>query len=104
MTVREQNTALPTAQIAALCRNFSVARLHVFGSALRSDFRKDSDVDLLVEFLPGARIGFFRFMDLQFALEKLLGRKVDLRTPAEFPERLQHHLRETAESVYVDQR
>lgn len=52
--------------------------LALFGSALRKDFRSDSDVDLLVEFEPDAPIGFLEFTALQNELSDLLHRKVDL--------------------------
>lgn len=61
-----------------LCRRYQVAELAVFGSALRDDFRADSDIDLLVEFEPDAPRGLFRFVQLQYDLEDLFGRQVDL--------------------------
>jgi len=60
---------------------FSVKSISVFGSVVRGDERPDSDVDLLVEFEPDARIGFFAFARLQRRLSELLGRPVDLVTP-----------------------
>lgn len=65
--------------VAALCRQFGVARLDVFGSAARgSDFDPQvSDADLLVQFAP-QDISFAAFLDLKDALETLLGRSVDL--------------------------
>jgi len=66
--------------LAALCRRYGVARLEVFGSAARDagfDSRR-SDADFLVTFEPAARNDFARFADLKEALEKLLGRQVDL--------------------------
>ncbi|MFA9560922.1 MAG: nucleotidyltransferase family protein, partial [Nitrospirota bacterium] len=44
--------SLPKDAIAAFCREHGIRRLAVFGSALRADFRPDSDIDLLVEFEP----------------------------------------------------
>jgi len=52
--------------------------LSIFGSAIRADFRADSDIDLLVQFDPSARIGFLALAALQRELSDLLGRKVDL--------------------------
>lgn len=68
---------LPRDGIADLCRRYRVRELSIFGSALRDDFRDDSDLDLLVEFEPNAKIGV-ELIDLQLALEDLLGRRVDL--------------------------
>lgn len=69
---------IPMAAIRVLCVRHRIKELSVFGSALRSDFRPDSDVDLLVEFAPDAQVGFLQFTALQNELSELLGRKVDL--------------------------
>ena len=67
--------------IAVLCRKYGVARLSLFGSALRSDFDPArSDIDVLVDFLPGEHKSLFKLLEMQRALEQLLGRKVDLTT------------------------
>lgn len=68
------------AAIDALCRQYGVRRLDVFGSALRSDFdAASSDVDFVVDFepgVPGARLD--RYFGFKGALESLLNRSVDL--------------------------
>jgi len=66
--------------IAALCERFAVARLDIFGSALRDDFRPgESDLDLLVEFAPmdphALADAYFGLLD---SLRELLGPKIDL--------------------------
>ncbi len=48
---------LPEAEIADICRRHQVRELSLFGSAARGEMRPDSDIDLLVDFLPGARPG-----------------------------------------------
>jgi len=68
--------------IAGLCRRCGVRRLSFFGSVLRDDFGPDSDVDVLVEFQPDAGVGLFEFVDLQSELSQVMGRNVDLHTPA----------------------
>jgi len=65
----------------ALLDAFSVKSLSVFGSTARDEARPESDVDLLVEFAPDARIGLFEFVRLKNALTELLGVPVDLVTP-----------------------
>lgn len=74
---------IPTQGIAEFCRRHHVRRLAFFGSVLREDFRPDSDVDVLVEFEQGARVGL-RFFAMEQELSELLGRKVDLNTPGFF--------------------
>ena len=60
-------------------RALGVARLALFGSVLRGEARPDSDVDLLVQFSPGAKT-FDRFLALSELLEARLGRRVELVT------------------------
>jgi predicted nucleotidyltransferase len=64
--------------LADLCRQYQVRELALFGSAARGEARADSDIDLLVEFLPEAHIGLMDYAGLMLDLSKLLGRKVDL--------------------------
>ncbi|MCS6802288.1 MAG: DUF86 domain-containing protein [Dehalococcoidia bacterium] len=61
--------------IAAVCRRYGIMRLSLFGSALREDFRPESDLDLLADFAPDA--GLARFAAAE-ALSALFGRPVDL--------------------------
>lgn len=74
---------LPAAEIAGFCRRHGIARLSLFGSVLRADFSADSDVDVLVVFMPERAPGFIGFAGLQLELSGILGRRVDLRTPAD---------------------
>jgi predicted nucleotidyltransferase len=68
--------------LAAVCRNYGVARLWLFGSALRDDYDPHrSDIDVLVEFLAGARRSLFTLLRMQHDLSDLFGREVDLTTP-----------------------
>ena len=66
-------------RVRDLCARHGVARLELTGSAARSDFDPArSDIDLLVEFLPGARVSALQFVELSDALEQAFGRRVDL--------------------------
>jgi predicted nucleotidyltransferase len=67
--------------IAAFCQRNHIRRLALFGSVVREDFGPHSDVDVLVEFEPGHTPGL-AFFAMQDELSDLLGRKVDLNTPA----------------------
>ncbi len=69
--------------IAEFCFKHHITRLAFFGSVLRDDFRPDSDVDVLAWFHPDHIPGLFRFMAMQNELMDIIGRTVDLRTPAE---------------------
>ena len=65
-------------KLADLCRQYHVRELSVFGSAARGEMRPDSDIDLLVEFIPEAKVNLFEYSGLMLDLSKLIGRKVDL--------------------------
>ena len=77
------NVHLPTPQLAEICERHGIARLSLFGSVLRDDFGPDSDVDMLVEFLPSVRCGLLGMARIERELSDLIGHPVDLRTPAE---------------------
>ncbi|MCP9452679.1 MAG: nucleotidyltransferase family protein [Nitrospira sp.] len=93
---------LPKDKIAEFCRTHHIRRLAVFGSALRSDFRPDSDIDILVEFEPEHIPGFFGMARLERELSALLGgRKVDLRTPEDLSRYFRQQVLEKAEVQYA---
>jgi len=71
---------VPQEEIAEFCRRHGIRRLSLFGSVLRDDFGPDSDVDVLVEFNPGATPGLFGLAGMEIELSEMLGRKVDLNT------------------------
>ena len=67
--------------LAELCRRHRISRLSLFGSVLKGTDRPDSDIDLLVEFEPGATPGLLGMASIEAELSELLGgRRVDLRT------------------------
>lgn len=72
---------IPKDRIAEFCKKNHIRKLSIFGSALRDDFAVESDIDILVEFSPGTRVGLIRFAGLEMELEEILGRRVDLNTP-----------------------
>ena len=83
-----------------LCEEYGVGELSVFGSILREDFGAGSDIDLLVEFLPGIRVGLFHLIRLQRALEELFGRTVDLVPKDGLRPQIRDHVLESAKRVY----
>jgi len=70
-------------KLAEFCRRNHIRRLSLFGSALTDRFGPESDVDFLVEFEPHNGPGYFGLARMERELSELVGRKVDLRTPAE---------------------
>lgn len=78
-------------------RRFRATNLRVFGSALHGNDREGSDLDLLVDPLPGATL--FDLGGLQMELEELLGVRVDLLTPGDLPEKLRDKILAEARPV-----
>jgi uncharacterized protein len=82
---------------AAVCHAVTrhrAANPRVFGSALHGDDRDDSDLDLLVDALPGATL--LDLGALHDELESLLGLRVDLRTPGDLPLKFRSQVLEEA--------
>ena len=90
--------------IEEFCRRWQVCELSVFGSVLRDDFRDDSDIDILVDFEPGARHTIFNVVEMEDELTSLFGRKVDLiekRAISESENYLRHRqILGTAQVIY----
>ncbi len=89
-------------RIAAFCREHGIRRLAIFGSALRDDFRPDSDIDVLVEFEPDHIPGLLGIARMERELSSLFeGRKVDLRTPEDLSRYFRQSVVEEAEVQYA---
>lgn len=93
--------AIPEDQLAAFCRRNHIKKLSLFGSVLKGTARPDSDIDLLVEFEPGHVPGYFGLVGMELELTDKLGRKVDLRTPAELSRYFREEVVQMAEVQYA---
>jgi predicted nucleotidyltransferase len=94
--------AVDKEKIAAFCLKHRIRRLALFGSVLRTDFRSDSDVDVLVEFEPGAAPGLFGIARMERELTGHLGgRAVDLRTPEDLSRYFRQSVLAEAEVQYA---
>jgi hypothetical protein len=93
---------IPKEKIAQFCRRHHIVKLALFGSVLRDDFGPDSDVDVLVEFEPGHTVGLLRMAGLEMELSEMLGRKVDLRTPADLSRYFRDEVVRASEVQYVE--
>lgn len=92
---------VPKAQIEEFCRRYAIRRLSLFGSVLRDEFGPTSDVDVLVEFELGQRVGLLRMAHIENQLSQLLGRKVDLRTPGDLSRYFRQEVLDSAEIQYA---
>lgn len=93
---------VPKDKIADFCRRHRICKFALFGSVLRDDFGPESDVDVLVEFESGARVGFFKLYDLEQELSQILGgRKVEINTPQSLSKYFRAKVLAEAEVLYV---
>lgn len=99
MIRRYHNIDIPLQDIAELCQRWHIRRLSLFGSVLRDDFRAESDIDILVEFESGARIGL-DFFAIERELSQIIGRKIDLHTPGFLSRHFRDQVMVEAEVVY----
>ena len=92
--------SIPKARLASFCQSRGIKRLAIFGSALRSDFGPESDIDLLVEFEPGQTPGLLGIAGMEMDLSRMLGRKVDLRTPGDLSRYFRQQVIDEAQVQY----
>jgi predicted nucleotidyltransferase len=88
-------------RIGVVCRRYGVARLEAFGSVSRGDARPDSDVDVLDELAPGARLGW-EIEDLSDELSEVLGRPVDLVSRRALHQQLREAVLAEASVLHAD--
>ena len=75
--------AVPQQPLAEFCLRHQIRKLSLFGSVLTPRFNVSSDIDVLVEYEPGALITLLDMSRMERELSELFGRKVDLRTAAD---------------------
>ena len=92
---------LPRPLIDDFCRRHGITKLSIFGSALRPDFRADSDVDFLVEFEPTRRIGLLGLAALERELSAIIGHRADLRTAQDLSPYFREEVVRTARLQYA---
>ena len=97
----QASIAIDQKKLAEFCRRHRIRKLSLFGSVLRDDFRPDSDVDVRVEFEPGASAGFLRLAAMELELSQMIGRRVDLRTPPELSRYFRDEVVRTAQVQYA---
>ena len=92
-----------TERLADVCHRHHIRKLALVGSALRQDFRPESDIDLLIEFDPEHRPGMVGLHEVEEELSVLYGgRRVDLLNPKYLNRRIRHRLLQEAEVVFAE--
>lgn len=76
--MNKKRFTIPRKKIAAFCKRWNISEFAIFGSALRADFRPESDVDVLVSFVPETKVSLFDMVHMQDELKQIFSRDVDL--------------------------
>ena len=97
-----QGIKIPKKQLDEFCKERHIRKLSLYGSALRNDFKSNSDIDILVEFNPGFKVGLLKMAKIENELSELLGRKVDLRTPKDLSHYFRQEVIDNAEVEYAE--
>lgn len=91
---------LPLKAIREYCAGQPIKRLSLFGSFLHGDSHVDSDVDLLVEYVPGARVSLLTIAGQEIDLSEIVGKRVDLRTANELSRYFRQEVVDSARLIY----
>jgi predicted nucleotidyltransferase len=101
MNIGLENITYDRQKLEAICRQYHVRRLAVFGSRSRGDNRADSDLDLLVEFEVGKEPGY-EFFRLERELSEVFHLKVDLNTRGFLSRYFRDEVVNSARAIYAD--
>ena len=97
-----KNIVIAEDKLREFCERHYIRRLAIFGSALRDDFGPESDVDVLVDFVPGNTPGFFKLFEMEEELSGLLGgHKAEMRTLEDLSRYFRDKVVAEAEVQYV---
>lgn len=77
-----------------------IKKVSIFGSYIHGNFKSDSDVDVLIEFTPTARIGFFELIDIQNRMQGASGKEIDLLTPQSLSKFFREEVIKESETIY----
>jgi|SRR3989339_1191625 len=101
MTINKNNliSAINTAIEESPFRK-EIRRISLFGSYIKGKAKEDSDIDLLIEFRPSAKIGFFRLIEIKDKLESTLSRQVDLVTPKSISKYFRDEVMNQSKTIY----
>jgi predicted nucleotidyltransferase len=96
--------AIDPDMIADFCRRNHIRKPALFGSVLRDDFTPESDVDVLADFDPEARVSLLDVVRMERELTDSLGRKADLLTAGDLSRYFRKEVVDSAEVLYEQAR
>ena len=101
-SILHHNITFNRSKLEQFCLENGIKKLSLFGSVLRDDFGPESDIDMLVEFMPREVVTFISLSRMERKLSELFGViKVDLRTPEELSRYFRDRVLRETETLYV---
>ncbi len=97
----KKSFTVPQKELEQFCKKYHIKSLSFFGSVLRKDFKPESDIDVLVEFHLGYKIGLLKMGRIENELSEMFGRKVDLRTAGDLSRYFRQDVLKSAEVQYA---
>ncbi len=91
---------LPKQKIGSFCKKYHIISFAIFGSVLTTNFKKTSDVDVLVKFEKKHIPNLFEFIDIESELSDMIGRPVDLKTPNDLSPYFKKEVLANAKQIY----
>lgn len=88
-------------ELDSFCQRNHIIKMALFGSAIRDGLTPNSDIDILVEFHQNHVPGLMDLAGMEIELSEMIGRKVDLRTPAELSRYFRNEVLKTAKVEYA---
>ncbi|MEW6236369.1 MAG: nucleotidyltransferase domain-containing protein [Candidatus Omnitrophota bacterium] len=89
-------------ELEVFCRKNRIRKLSLFGSALRGEMHAESDIDILVEFLPDQEPGLIDLAGMEFELMEHFGREVEMRTAEDLSQYFRDEVIASAEVLYEE--
>lgn len=77
-----------------------IKKVSLFGSRAYGKPKRSSDIDILIDFMPRASIGYFQLAQIQRNFSNTVGRKVDLLTPQAISKYFRKEVIKKAEKIY----
>jgi len=97
---KKPSAILKNKKIQKLCQSRHIKKLELFGSAARGELKEKSDIDLLVEFFPEAKVSLLDIVRIEDELSEIIGRKVDLVTKDELSPYIRGEILQGALPIY----
>ncbi len=89
-------------ELEKFCHKHHIRKLSLFGSALRREMKEESDIDLLVEFLPGEEPGLIDLAGMECEMMEHLDREVEIRTAEDLSRYFRDEVVDSAEVLYEE--